>query len=205
MEYWTLRSKVGESNMSLFRLAKKNIQNYAAQRLKQFIWIAMSTMLYFFIISIRSNEAVIEKIQHIPFLLATLYYGEVLLFFVCTAVAYQMTKRFLKNRKQELLLYETAGMKKRKIFCLLCQEQFLIYGGAILFGFIHGMLFLKLFTVIFIKLIGVHGINSVPITLYALSITTMLVVIIILLSIWQCYKFIQEFKHEQLYKVEEKA
>ncbi|MDZ5606826.1 ABC transporter permease [Bacillus pseudomycoides] len=191
--------------MSLFRLAKKNIQNYAAQRLKQFIWIAMSTMLYFFIISVQSNEAVIEKMQHTPSLLAPLYYGEILLFFVCTAVTYQMTNRFLKNRKQELLLYKTAGMKKRKIFCLFCQEQLLIYGGAVLFGCIHGMLFLKLFTVIFIKLMGGHGINSVPITLYALSVTTMLVVIIILLSIWQCYKFIEEFKCEQLNKVEEKA
>lgn len=191
--------------MSLFRLARKNIQNYAAQRLKQFIWIAMSTMLYFFIISVRSNEAVIEKIQHRPFLLATLYYGEVLLFFVCTAVTYQMTKRFLKNRKQELLLYEIAGMKKRTIFCLLSQEQVLIYGGAILFGLIHGMLFLKLFTAIFIKLTGVHGINSIPITSYALSVVTMLVSIIILLSMWQCYKFIRKFPCEQVYKMERKA
>ncbi|MEN1934169.1 ABC transporter permease [Paenibacillus sp. 102] len=191
--------------MSLFRLARKNIHNYAAQRLNQFIWIAMSTMLCFFIISVRSNEAVIEKMQHTPFLLAPLYYGGILLFFVCTAVTYQMTKRFLKNRKQELLLYETIGMKKRKIFCLFCQEQLLICGGAVLFGFIHGMLFLKLFTVIFIKLTGVHGINSVPITLYALSVTTMLVSIIILLSIWQCYKFIKKFQCEQLYKIEKKA
>ncbi|WP_459500079.1 ABC transporter permease [Bacillus sp. C1] len=191
--------------MSLFRLAKKNIQNDAAQRLKQFIWIAMSTMLYFFIISVRSNEAVIEKIQHKPFVLVTLYYGEVLLFFICTAVTYKMTKRFLKHREQELLLYKTAGMKKRKIFCLLCQEQLLISGGAILFGFIHGMLFLKLFTVMFIKLMGVHGINSVPITLYAVVVTTVVIVIIILLSVWQCYKIIQQFKYEQLYKVEEKA
>ncbi|MBC6971616.1 FtsX-like permease family protein [Bacillus sp. Xin] len=191
--------------MSLFRLARKNIQNYAAQRLKQFIWIALSTMLYFFVISIRSNEAVIEKIQHIQFWLVSLYYGEILLFFTCAAVTYQMTKRFLKSRKQELLLYKTVGMQKRKIFWLFCQEQLLICGGAILFGLIHGMLFLKLFTVIFIKLIGVHGINSVPITIYALWVTTMLVSIITLLSIWQCYKFIRNFQREQLYKVEEKA
>ncbi|WP_410983314.1 ABC transporter permease [Bacillus cereus] len=191
--------------MSLFRLARKNIQNYAAQRLKQFIWIALSTMLGFFIISIRSDEAVIEKMQHTPFLLVPLYYGGLLLFFVCTAVTYKMTNRFLKNRKQELLLYETTGMQKRKIFWLFCQEQLLICGGAVLFGLIHGMLFLKLFTVIFIKLIGAHGISSVPITLYAVSVTIVLIGIIIVLSIWQCYKFIQEFKCEQLYKIEKKA
>ncbi|PEY32990.1 ABC transporter permease [Bacillus cereus] len=188
--------------MSLFRLARKNIQNYAAQRLKQFIWIAMSTMLYFFIISIRSNEEVIEKIQHISFLFVLLYYGGILLFFVCTLVTYQMTKKFLKSREQELLLYETAGIQKRKVFWLFCQEQLLICGGAILFGLIHGMLFLKLFTVIFIKLTGVHGINSVPITLYTLVVVTMLVSIIILLSIWQCYKFIRKFPCEQVYKIE---
>ncbi|WP_144561457.1 FtsX-like permease family protein [Bacillus mycoides] len=191
--------------MSVFRLARKNIQNYAAQRLQQFIWIALSTMLYFFIISVRSNEAVIEKMQHIQFWLVSLYYGEILLFFTCAVVTYHMTKKFLKSRKQELLVYKTAGMQKRKVFWLFCQEQLLICGGATLFGFIHGMLFLKLFTMLVIKLIGVHGISSVPITLYAVSVTLVLIGIIIVLSIWQCYKFIQEFKGESLYKVEGKA
>ncbi|MDM5189315.1 FtsX-like permease family protein [Bacillus sp. DX4.1] len=191
--------------MSLSRLAQKNIQNYAAQRLKQFICIATSTMLYFFIISVQSNEAVIEKIKHIPLLIVPLYYGSILLFFVCCFVTYQMTKGFLKQRRQECHSYETVGMKKRKIICLLCQEQLLLWGGALLFGLIHGMLFLKLFTVIFIKLTGYHGISSAPITIYALSVTTLFVSVLIVLSMWQCYRFVQNSQYGQSYKVEEKA
>ncbi|KEK23171.1 FtsX-like permease family protein [Bacillus gaemokensis] len=191
--------------MSLFRLVRKNIQNYAAQRLKQFIWIATSTMLSFFIISVQSDEVVREKIQYMPFFVEFLYYVFILLFFVCGFVTYQVTKVFLKTRKKEFQSYETVGMEKRRVVCLLCQEQVLLFGGALFLGLIHGMLFLKLFAVIFIKVTGVHGISSVSITIYALSVTALLSIVFILVSMWQCYRFIYGLKGGELYKTEEKA
>ncbi|MEH7460305.1 FtsX-like permease family protein [Bacillus sp. JJ1127] len=187
--------------MSIFRLARNNIQNFAAQRLKQFIWIAMSTMLSFFIISIQSNEVIIKKLQHVPLF----YYVSILLFFVCGFVTYQMIKGFLKTRRQEFQSYEAINMKKRQIVCLLCQEQLLIFGGALFFGLIHGMLFLRLFIAIFMKVLGIRGVSGTLITIYALLVTTLLIMILIVLSMWQCYQFVYDLKKESVYKTEEKA
>lgn len=126
-------------------VSTKNIQNYAAQRLKQFICIATSAMLYFFIISVQSNEAVIEKIKQIPLLIGLLYYGSILLFFVCCFVTYQMTKGFLKQRRQECHSYETVGMKKEKLSvyyvrssCYFGEEPFFwIDSWHVVFEIIH--------------------------------------------------------------------
>ncbi|EJP91723.1 hypothetical protein IC1_01335 [Bacillus cereus VD022] len=48
--------------MSLCRLARKNIRTFATKRMKQFIWIAMSTMILFFMISLQFNEGAILKV-----------------------------------------------------------------------------------------------------------------------------------------------
>lgn len=191
--------------MSLFRLARNNIQNFAAQRLKQFIWIAMSTMLSFFIISIQSNEVIIKKLQHIPLFVEFFNYVSILLFLVCSFAIYQMIKGFLKTRRQEFQSYEANNMKKSQIVCLLCQEQLLIFGGALFFGLVHGMLFLRLFIVIFMKVAGIRGVSGALITIYALLVTTLLIMILIVLSMWQCYQFVYDLKKESVYKTEEKA
>ncbi|HCF56119.1 MAG TPA: ABC transporter permease, partial [Bacillus sp. (in: Bacteria)] len=48
--------------MSLCRLARKNIRTFATKRMKQFMWIAMSTMILFFMISLQFNEGAILKV-----------------------------------------------------------------------------------------------------------------------------------------------
>ncbi|HEK9102032.1 ABC transporter permease [Bacillus pfraonensis] len=191
--------------MSLFRLARKNIQNYAAQRLKQFIWIATSTTICFFIVSIQSNEMIVEKLQHIPLFVALFYYVSIFLLFVCSFITYKMINSFLKTRKREFQLYEGSDMKKRTMVCLLWQEQLVIFGGAGFFGLIHGMLFLKLCTIIFMKIARIYGGCSAPITISSLLVTTLFIIILIVLSMWQCYQYIQGLKKKSSHKTEKKA
>ena len=40
-------------------VSEKNIRTFATKRMKQFMWIAMSTMVLFFMISIQFNEGAI--------------------------------------------------------------------------------------------------------------------------------------------------
>ena len=70
----------------------------------------------------------------------------------------------LHVRREEFTSYVAENMKRKEVLCLLFQEQLFIYGAAFVFGLINGMLFLKLFTVIFMKIAGIQGVNSAPIT-----------------------------------------
>jgi ABC-type antimicrobial peptide transport system permease subunit len=191
--------------MSLFRLARKNIQTFAAKRLKQFIWIAISTMLCFFMLSIQFNEAVISKTEYTPIFAKWFYAMFLFLVFICIFITYKMTASLLQVRTEEFQSYEVVNMTRKEMLCLLCQEQLLTCGGAFVFGLIHGMLFLKLFTIIFMKALGIQGGTNAPITIYAIVITAVVMITVIVVSMWQCCRFAQRLKGEKSYKTRKKA
>lgn len=114
--------------MSLFRLARKNIQTFATKRLKQFMWIAMNTMICFFMVSFRFNEAVISKAGHTLIFVNWFYAMFLFVVFVCIFITYKMTASLLQVRREEFKSYEVVNMKRKEMLCLLCQEQLLIYG-----------------------------------------------------------------------------
>ncbi|EEL69748.1 FtsX-like permease family protein [Bacillus mycoides] len=191
--------------MSLFRLARKNIQTFATKRLKQFMWIAMNTMICFFMVSFRFNEAVISKAGHTLIFVNWFYAMFLFAVFVCIFITYKMTASLLQVRREEFKSYEVVNMTRKEMLCLLCQEQLLIYGGAFVFGLIHGMLFLKLFIIIFMKAVGIQGLTNAPITTYAIMITAVVMITVIIISMWQCCRFTQRLKGEKSYETRRKA
>ncbi|MCW9132469.1 ABC transporter permease [Bacillus paramycoides] len=191
--------------MSLFRLAKKNIQTFATKRLKQFMWIAMNTMICFFMISFRFNEVVVSKAGYTPIFVNWFYVLFLFVVFVCTFITYKMTASLLQVRREEFKSYEVVNMTRKEMFCLLCQEQLLTYGGAFVFGLIHGMLFLKLFTIIFMKAVGIQGVTNAPITMYAIVVTAVVMIIVTIISMWQCCRFTQRLKGEKSHETRRKA
>ncbi|MED0983324.1 FtsX-like permease family protein [Bacillus paramycoides] len=191
--------------MSLFRLAKKNIQTFATKRLKQFMWIAMNTMICFFMISFRFNEVVVSKAGYTPIFMNWFYVLFLFVVFVCTFITYKMTASLLQVRREEFKSYEVVNMTRKEMFCLLCQEQLLTYGGAFVFGLIHGMLFLKLFTIIFMKAVGIQGVTNAPITMYAIVVTAVVMIIVIIISMWQCCRFTQRLKGEKSHETRRKV
>ncbi|MGG0185215.1 FtsX-like permease family protein [Bacillus rhizoplanae] len=187
--------------MSLFQLAKKSIQAHAAERLQHFVFIACSVIVYFLLVSIQYNEAVVGAIKHKTFL----YYGSTIAFsFSCLFILY-VHARFMKKRQKELQSYRLTGMIRKRIVLILCYEQLIIGGGALVFGLLHGMLFLKLFTVIIMRLTGSHGISSAPITIYGLLYTAILFIIIILLTAGQCYRCVYQLTVVDSYNVNDKV
>ncbi len=80
-------------------------------------------------------------------------------------------------------------------------EQLFIYGAASVFGLVHGMLFLKLFTIIFMKIAGIQGINSAPITIYAIAVVSIIMMAVVVLSMMQCCRFVSKFKRRKFVSV----
>ncbi|WP_237980560.1 ABC transporter permease [Bacillus thuringiensis] len=191
--------------MSLCRLVRKNIRTFAAKRMKQFMWIAMSTMVLFFMISLQFNKGAIGELGTTLLFQMCFYTLFIVFIFICIFTTYKITFSLLQVRKEEMKSYVTENRKKNEVLCLLCQEQLFIYGAAFVFGLVNGMLFLKLFTIIFMKIAGIQGINSAPITIYAIVVVSIIMIVIFLLSMLQCFRFIQSLQDKNSFHFKEKA
>ncbi|MGE7890045.1 FtsX-like permease family protein [Bacillus cereus] len=191
--------------MSLCRLVRKNIRTFAVKRMKQFMWIAMSTMILFFMISLQFNEVAIGELGAALLFQMCFYALFIALIFICIFTTYKMMYSLLQVRREEFKSYVAENMKRKEILCLLCQEQLFIYGAAFVFGLVNGMLFLKLFTIIFMKIAGIQGINSAPIVIYAIAVISVIMMVIVLLSMMQCFRFVQSLKDENSFHFKEKA
>ena len=66
--------------------------------------------------------------------------------------------------------------------------------SSVCFGLVNGMLFLKLFTIIFIRIAGIQGISSAPITIYAIVVVSVIMIVMLLLSMVQCFRFVQSLQ-----------
>ncbi|MED2794703.1 ABC transporter permease [Bacillus wiedmannii] len=182
--------------MSLCQLVRKNIRTFAAKRMKQFMWVAMSTMILFFMISLQFNEGAIGKLETTLLFQMSFYMLFIVFIFICIFTTYKITFSLLQVRKEEIKSYVAESRKRNDVLCLLCQEQLFIYGAAFVFGLVNGMLFLKLFTIIFMKIAGIQGINSAPITIYAIIVVSIIMIGIVLLSMMQCFRFVQSLQDE---------
>ncbi|MES9783314.1 ABC transporter permease [Bacillus thuringiensis] len=191
--------------MSLCRLARKNIRTFATKRMKQFMWIAMSTMILFFMISLQFNEGAILKVGDAFVFQMYFYTLFIVLIFICIFTTYKMMYSLLLVRREEFTSYVAENIKRKEVLCLLCQEQLFIYGAAFVFGLINGMLFLKLFTVIFMKIAGMQGVNSAPITIYAVVIISIIMMTVVLITMMQCYRFVRSLKDENSLRLKERA
>lgn len=191
--------------MSLCRLARKNIRTFATKRMKQFMWIAMSTMILFFMISLQFNEGAILKVGDAFVFQMYFYKLFIVLMFICIFTTYKMMYSLLLVRREEFTSYVAENIKRKEVLCLLCQEQLFIYGAAFVFGLVNGMLFLKLFTVIFMKIAGIQGVNSAPITIYAVVIISIIMMTVVLITMMQCYRFVRSLKDENSLRLKERA
>ncbi|MGE7725998.1 ABC transporter permease [Bacillus cereus] len=191
--------------MSLCRLARKNIRTFATKRMKQFMWIAMSIMILFFMISLQFNEGAILKVGDAFVFQMYFYTLFIVLIFICIFTTYKMMYSLLLVRREEFTSYVAENIKRKEVLCLLCQEQLFIYGAAFVFGLVNGMLFLKLFTIIFIRIAGIQGINSAPITIYAIVVASIIMIVILLLSMVQCFRFVQSLQDKNSLHFKKKA
>ncbi|WP_086709425.1 ABC transporter permease [Bacillus cereus] len=191
--------------MSLCRLARKNIRIFATKRMKQFMWIAMSIMILFFMISLQFNEGAILKVGDAFVFQMYFYTLFIVLIFICIFTTYKMMYSLLLVRREEFTSYVAENIKRKEVLCLLCQEQLFIYGAAFVFGLVNGMLFLKLFTIIFIRIAGIQGISSAPITIYAIVVVSVIMIVILLLSMVQCFRFVQSLQDKNSLHFKKKA
>ena len=160
---------------------------------------------FVFMISLQFNEVVVGELGTILLFQMCFYTLFIVVIFICMFITYKMTYSLLQVRKEEIKSYVAENGKRNDVLCLLCQEQLFIYGVAFVFGLVNGMLFLKLFTIICMKIAGIQGIDSAPITIYAIVVVSIIMIVILLLSMVQCFRFVQSLQDKNSFHFKEKA
>lgn len=110
--------------MTLFDLAKKNIQGNFSNYLVYFVSMVFSIIIYFTFVSLQYNE----KIQRSILLSNTMNFlfmasSLLLLLFVAVFILYS-NSFFTRNRKREVGLYSLLGLKKKTIGKMLFMKIF---------------------------------------------------------------------------------
>lgn len=191
--------------MTLFDLAKKNIQGNFRNYLVYFVSMVFSIVIYFTFVSLQYNERIQESIllsgtMNFLFMASSL----LLLLFVAVFILYS-NSFFTRNRKREVGLYSMLGLRKKTIGKMLFYENLLMGIMALVVGIIFGTLLSKLFAMILVKLMGSSAEIDFGISIGAIGQTVLVFMIIIVITSIQGYRLIYRFKLIELFHAEKKG
>ncbi|WP_409302727.1 FtsX-like permease family protein [Peribacillus sp. SCS-155] len=140
--------------MTVFNLARRNIQKDVQQYLLYFYPMVCSIIIYFTFVSLQYNRQIIgaagmlDKIEP-AFAASSIFLLIFAAFFIWYSNAF-----FMRKRKKEIALYTLFGFPKKKVAQLLFCENILLGIAAIIIGILAGAFLSKLFAMLLVKLMG---------------------------------------------------
>ncbi|MDI2588616.1 ABC transporter permease [Psychrobacillus sp. NEAU-3TGS] len=191
--------------MTLFSLARKNIaRNFS----KYFLYIAsmvFSIVIYFTFVTLKYSDTIAKKTSSSQ-KLDSLMSGAavILLLFVAIFIAYS-NSFFMKKRKKEVALYALLGVRNRQIGLMLFFENLLLGLFSLVIGVILGFLCSKGFMTILIHLMGYDIIAPFTFSSSAALNTAIVFLAIFLVTSFQGYRLIYQFKLIDLFHASKKG
>ncbi|GGA49367.1 ABC transporter permease [Psychrobacillus lasiicapitis] len=191
--------------MTLFSLARKNIaRNFS----KYFLYIAsmvFSIVIYFTFVTLKYSDTIAKKTassQKLDSLMSGA--AVILLLFVAIFIAYS-NSFFMKKRKKEVALYALLGVRNRQIGLMLFFENLLLGLFSLVIGVILGFLCSKGFMTILIHLMGYDVIAPFTFSSSAALNTAIVFLAIFLVTSFQGYRLIYQFKLIDLFHASKKG
>lgn len=191
--------------MTLFSLARKNIARNLSQ---YFIYIAsmiFSIIIYFTFVTLKYSDTIMEKTESSQNMQSLMSAAAVILvFFVAIFIAYS-NSFFMKKRKKEVALYALLGVRDRQIGFMLFFENLLLGLVSLVVGIVLGFLCSKGFMTILIYLMGYDAIAPFTFSGSAALNTAIVFLLIFLVTSFQGYRLIYQFKLIDLFHASKKG
>ena len=180
--------------MTLFSLAKKNIARNFSQYFLYIASMVFSIVIYFTFVTLKYSDTIAQKTDSSQ-KLDSLMNGAavILLLFVAIFIAYS-NSFFMKKRKKEVALYALLGVRNRQIGFMLFFENLLLGLFSLVLGVIFGFLCSKGFMTILIHLMGYDVIAPFTFSGSAALNTAIVFLAIFLVTSFQGYRLIYQFK-----------
>lgn len=191
--------------MTLFSLARKNIARNFSQYFLYIASMVFSIVIYFTFVTLKYSDTIAQKTDSSQ-KLDSLMNGAavILLLFVAIFIAYS-NSFFMKKRKKEVALYALLGVRNRQIGFMLFFENLLLGLFSLVVGVILGFLCSKGFMTILIHLMGYDVIAPFTFSGSAALNTAIVFLAIFLVTSFQGYRLIYQFKLIDLFHASKKG
>ncbi|WP_107950687.1 ABC transporter permease [Lysinibacillus parviboronicapiens] len=191
--------------MTLFSLARKNIQRNLSNYFLYIASMVFSIVIYFTFVTLKYNEdisSVTGMSKQIKGLMSAS--SVVLLFFIIIFIAYS-NSFFMKKRKKEVALYSLLGVRKQKIGLMLFFENLVIGLISLVLGIVIGFFMSKVLLTILVRLMGYEVVANLPFSSEAVLNTAGIFALLFLFTSLQGYRVIYQFKLIDLFHAEKQG
>ncbi len=191
--------------MTLFSLARKNIQRNMSNYFLYIASMVFSIVIYFTFVTLKYNDdlsALKQSSQQIKGLMSAS--SVVLLFFIVIFMAYS-NSFFMKKRKKEVALYSLLGVRKQKIGLMLFFENLVIGLVSLVLGIVLGFFMSQGLLMILVRLMGYEVVGSLTFSMEALINTTGIFTLLFLFTSLQGYRVIYQFKLIDLFHADKQG
>ncbi|MFB7157766.1 FtsX-like permease family protein [Lysinibacillus sp. NPDC056232] len=191
--------------MTLFSLARKNIQRNLSNYFLYIASMVFSIVIYFTFVTLKYNDdlsALKQSSQQIKGLMSAS--SVVLLFFIIIFMAYS-NSFFMKRRKKEVALYSLLGVRKQKIGLMLFFENLVIGLVSLVLGIVLGFFMSQGLLMILVRLMGYDVVGSLTFSTEALVNTAGIFTLLFLFTSLQGYRVIYQFKLIDLFHAEKQG
>ncbi|WP_285768770.1 FtsX-like permease family protein [Peribacillus sp. SI8-4] len=191
--------------MTLFSLARKNIARNLSQYILYIASMVFSIIIYFTFVTLKYSDTITEKTessQNMQSLMSAA--AIILIFFVAIFIAYS-NSFFMKKRKKEVALYALLGVRNRQIGFMLFFENLLLGLVSLVVGVVLGFLCSKGFMTLLIYLMGYDVMAPFTFSGSAALNTAIVFILIFLVTSFQGYRLIYQFKLIDLFHASKKG
>lgn len=191
--------------MTLFSLARKNIQRNLSNYFLYIASMVFSIVIYFTFVTLKYNDDLLASKQFSQQIKGLMSGSSVvLLFFIVIFMAYS-NSFFMKKRKKEVALYSLLGVRKQKIGLMLFFENLVIGLDSLVLGIILGFFMSQGLLMILVRLMGYEVVGSLTFSSEALVNTTGIFTLLFLFTSLQGYRVIYQFKLIDLFHAEKQG
>lgn len=191
--------------MTLFSLARKNIQRNLSNYFLYIASMVFSIVIYFTFVTLKYNDDLLASKQFSQQIKGLMSGSSVvLLFFIVIFMAYS-NSFFMKKRKKEVALYSLLGVRKQKIGLMLFFENLVIGFVSLALGIVLGFFMSQGLLMILVRLMGFEVVGSLTFSPEALVNTTWIFALLFLFTSLQGYRVIYQFKLIDLFHAEKQG
>ncbi len=191
--------------MTLFSLARRNVQGNVKSYLIYFASMIFSVVIYYTFISLRYSKEIAENSQKWEGMRSVFLQASIILILFAAVFIWYSNSFFTKKRKKEIGLYSLLGVRKRTIGTMLFYENTMMGAFAIAIGIVLGSLLSKLFALLFLKLLNSTVDVSFSVSPDAILNTVIVFAAIILITSVHSYRLIYRFQLVQLFQAEQEG
>lgn len=191
--------------MRLTELVRRNMIKNMKQYYLYFFSLIFSVMLYFIFSTIQYDDSIGKAIQSsnsvsTAFLVGVIFLAVIMLVFVLYAKAL-----FYKRRGREIGLYQLIGLSKWQVAKMLIIENLFLLAGATLIGIGLGLVFARIFLLLFMKVLQLNAEISLEFSGEAILQTGVLFLLILTLTTIQTIFVIQKHSLVELFTSKEQG